>query len=402
MKQSLFALALMLTASVVYAQSNPTWNRDTYVYGSSSHSVYKLAMTDMNGDQKSDIIVAVKYTPIYLTQGFAISYRPNNGTGSFQNESCLKIYGAQNTDYAFKDMDTIDADKSGVMELAVSYSKTISGATTYHVDILKMNGSALEVYYTINVPSGIAQLVKSGYFDGFENDIKRLGDLAIGSGNKVYIYKNNGNVLPPYYKFGDLASGAPDFTIQSTGMNNIKSVSIGEFYNSGYGYDLNVGYDEVVILDDAGSSSTSFRRWKNNTPQAGANWFVQESGDPLVSTIPGYGWTRGYAYKALNTSDFNADNKQDFIYEPGIRLNASGSPLSWPTNVNREVYCPTFPPYPAVPEQLAVADINNDGKNDVISNFSTNIDYWTTNPFVCYNDGANSLPDDNADIDFYN
>ncbi len=385
MKAILVLFSMVVWTSAVFAQPDPDdWAEDIYY---NTYNTSKMAMADLSGDGKVDLISAEQAGPY----SFYITYRPNNGSGLFSSSAVLRSYSVSYTGYVFKDMDTINVDGNGVMELAVSYSKDVSSVVTYHVDILQVSGSTLVLLQTINVPAGGAQLVKSGYFDGVDYPTTRLGDLAVGSGSAVYIYKNNGTSNPYFGGSG----GTPNFTIQGSGMSTIRALNVGEFYNSGYGNDQNAGFNEIVLLEMQSQSDQTYRgrRWKNNTPAAGANWFVQESADPMVNTIT-YG--QPYNYLTVNAADFNGDGSQDFLFNPGIRAGASGTTLSWPAP--RYYFVDgTFPTYvtSSVP-----ADINNDGKLDVIANSQQTIDYTSDYPFVCYNDGSNGFPDDVADIEF--
>lgn len=389
MKAILVLFSMVVWTSAVFAQPDPDdWAKGVYY---NSYNTSKMAMADLSGDGQLDLISAEQID----FGSFRIAYRPNNGSGFFPNFTVLRSYAVLSPNYVFKDMDTINVDGSGVMELAVSYSKEVSSVVTYHVDILQMSGSTLILLQTINVPAGGAQLVKSGYFDGVGSETLRLADLAVGSGSSVYIYRNNGQASP---RFGFGPNADPHFTIQGSGMTTVRALSVGDFYNSGYSNDQNAGFNEIVLEDAASewSGTYSFRRWNNNTPAAGSNWFVQQSGDPLQNPHEGF---NNYNYVPLNAIDFNADGVQDFLTDPGIRTSASG--IVWPPAPYYEV-SPILLHGTGRVKASVHADINNDGKPDVVGCFwdvlgdAPPMDF----PFVCYNDAANGFPNDIVDIDF--
>ncbi len=401
MKPVLFlGLLFVLGMNALSAQTGP-WEKDVYINGEENLPTLKLLLSDFSGDNRLDIISAEVSWSVYGSAAFKVSYRPNTQSGAeygyFPNYAVLKYYGAQNIDYTFMDMDTISAIAGGVQELAVGYRQVTGGVTTHKVDILKKSGNYYISDYTITLPAGSSdiKLVRTGSFDGVGNPTTQLSDLAVTSGDKVYIYKNNGSI--PTYKFGITSNGYPNFTMQASGMGTVEGINTGEFYNSGYAYDQNEGYNEILLSD----GSNRMRRWKNNTPESGANWFVQYAGDPIVNPAVSYG--PDFQSCPIFAADMNNDGVQDFLMKPGIRLNESGNPFSWPNNPD---YLVNFPGYAYCPHanNLAVADFNNDGKPDIIGSYIEEIisipSSKTDNPFICFNDGSNNLPDDDADFVF--
>ncbi len=321
---------------------------------------------DFAGNGKLDLVVS-------NTADGTISYLAGNGDGSFQPAVTISTgLGANNAIW----LDAADFNNDGKLDIAVEGNTGIA--------VLLGNGNGTfgspEIYTpTVETRGGLAV---GDFFGNGRQDIAAAGFTT----NQVEILPNNGNGT----------FGTPVYLAMPSTFSAIRSVATGNLFGNGRA--------DLVVAGGTGSNNVD-----STTNPAGIALFENEGQgvftytgkfNAVTTPDPGGGDGTGDTVNPehVNVADLRGDGKMDVVlslYDHNIDVYLNNGNGTFQTAVGYTTETPGS--VGGYPRGVAFADINNDGKLDIITeNFGepSPVDQPTTEPGsigVLYGNGDGSF-----------
>jgi hypothetical protein len=297
--------------------------------GGSPNSPFASVMGDFNADGHMDVATVVNYNTAGAPK-YAISVVLSNGNGTFQSPILTHIANAEFDPIWVGDLDGMKGD-----DIVIGHQATAT--TTASVDVWLSNGDG--TFGSGGNPNGTFPVTTVNA----DNIVWATLTPDTGSGHLDLVVAdaaNPGNIWT-LLGVGDGTFGAPA-AVAFTGALGAVPVAFADFNHDGF-------------LDFAATSST------NNQVMV----YLNNSGTSYTAVALK---TPDSIYDACNisTGDLHGD-----VTHPDISVaNCQDNNLLVYVNDGSGGFGTTAPPYyyaGRVPEGLAIADINGDGKNDIVA-----------------------------------
>jgi len=305
-------------------------------------AAFSVAIGDLNGDGKPDLVIAAPGASLNIFMG--------NGDGTF-NPSAMTL-GALVEAQAQVSVALADLNGDGKLDLVIA--PCVSAQGVYGVGIALGNGNGgfqTPVVYAAVLPgfysgAGLIDMVATGDLngDGIPDIVTSAGTILFGDGK------------------GGVASRS-DYASNGAG-----SVMLGDFDGDGK-TDILFGNGNVAYLSgNAGDTSLTVMFGAGGGVFAGA----LVSGQPLPQSGFTYAGPLPPAFEALVSADFNGDGIPDLGFVNMIQTSDSGGNVQLTTLAGRgngqfspgstQTFAVSQPFYV---ESAVTADFNHDGKPDI-------------------------------------
>lgn len=359
----------------------PASNPDSVVFG--------IAATDLNGDGIPDLVVA---SEIFGESAGTLSVFLGNGDGTFTAGQVVTVPLASSASLGF----TIDdVNRDGKLDL-VAVAEVSSGPA---IEVFLGNGNGTFAATGMNGPSVVnANIIVSADFngDGKKDLATNTGQILLGNGNGTYTLlsqtvgsgefvglaaadfnkdgkidlaftNQNSGTVDVYYGQGD---GTFTFSASYPAIDGLQNIDASDLDGDGFP-DLFVGtaHGGVYTLDSGtGNFFQSLLNYGDGT--------FGKSRAYLPSNYVLQNYTNLGANAVYDVADFTGDSKPDIVT---LDFNSGGASLSvlkgngdgtfQQPGVETPIAGLTSPMQAAA---LAAADLNNDGKMDVVFAWSDN------------------------------
>ncbi len=301
----------------------------------SSQNPGSAVIGDFNGDGKLDLAV-----PDVGDGSKGVSIFLGNGDGTLQAPIIIPAGGSPYS------VATGDFNKDGFMDLAVVYRDNTFG-------ILLGNGNGTfhaPVVFTVPIPPGITiafGAITTGDFNLDGNLDLVLANLSTLS-NDIYFAAGK----------GDGTFGEPQLVTQ---LSEYPTNDLGSLPAADLNGDGKLDLVRVTISQETFLISISVLLGNGDGTFQPPNWFGLVTAGPDIT------------FSAPLLTDLNGDGKLDVVLShSAVGLSANGSNGLWVLlgNGDGTFQLPTIVPYPAgagIPMQVAAADLNGDGMNDLVA-----------------------------------
>jgi hypothetical protein len=371
MKKLLPTLVLLVMGSLAHAQSPTFAPAVTYATGTSY--VYSLAVADLNGDTKPDVVTV---------NGGSDKVGVFLGTASGSLQPVVTYATGLNSGPS--DVQIVDVNRDGIVDLLTANSST----STLGVLLGNGNGTFQAVTtYPSQVSSNpvglaVADLNGDGNPDvALLNWLNPFASVLLGNGNGTFQAAVHYSI-PTGGRRGD----ASDIAIGDVNGDGLPDLLTTHFHTSTLGVLLGNGNgtfqaatvligasslpSAVVLADVNGDSRLDVLLANSGNATVGVGLAPSTGALSAITTYPA---ATGSSPQGLAVADITNDGRPDLL----VTTNATGSAFALVAgNGNGTFQAPIS--YPAAPvagysRSIAVADLNGDGKSDVlVTNTVTN------------------------------
>jgi hypothetical protein len=373
----LFALSASLLA-----QSNPALFAPTVKYDSGGYDTWSLAVGDLNRDGKPDLVVANRNDTTEGTVGVLLG----NGDGTFQPVVTYASGGPGTFSVAIADVNSdgkpdvlIVNDHSGVGVLLGNGDGTVQTVVTYPSGLL----TAFDMAAADVNADGKPDLIVVGFFLNVSDQLwVSAASVLLGNGNGTFqtptIYPSGG-YAPPGVAVADVnGDGKPDIVVANNGASSVNAGNgtVGVLLGKGDGtfgaassY-ASGGYDAASIavadLNGDGKPDLIVGNCCDDTLINGIVGVLFGIGNGTFQPVVPYRSGTYYVW-SLAVADANLDGIPDIAASGGAN-SAYNKPGPGVLLGNGDGTFETAVIYPSGPSQsVAMADVNGDGKPDLIS-----------------------------------
>jgi FG-GAP-like repeat len=327
---------------VLLGNGNGTF-QTAVTYSSGGYGSASLAVADVNGDGKPDLLVANNCADAACATGGSVSVLLGNGDGTFQT---AVPYGSGG--YGAVSVAVADVNGDGKPDLVV-----VNSCANINGSCAENNSGDGSVGVLLGHGDGTFQAALLGDSGGFQPAYTAVGDMN-GDGKPDAIvaqcYGPGFGCLPG--EVGVLL-GNEDGTFQTAVIYN----ALGDYPNSVAIADLNGDGKLDVVLADTGTG--------DHDDNPGAATVLLGNGDGtlqpgVIYPLGPTDYSGGYA-SSVAVADVNGDGKLDLVVggEPGANVFLGNGDGIFQTVV-------TFSSGGLNPASVALADVNGDGLTDIL------------------------------------
>ncbi|HEY3862253.1 MAG TPA: VCBS repeat-containing protein [Verrucomicrobiae bacterium] len=319
-----------------------------------------LALADMNGDGKADLIVTTNEN---LSSGAVLVYA-NNGNGVFA------LRNAINLPFSISGLAVGDFNNDGKPDIAVVGLTNMFEGTAF-LAVYTNNGAGFGIFFSTNTGFNPTWLTAADV-----NNDGRM-DLIASDGTtfNLRVYTNNGAVFAP---FASLPAGNTPITVTAADINNDGKVDL---------IAANTGFQPTLTVYT--NNGNGFGLFSTNAISANSSSIVaadlyhsgqlelvcaDSGGSLVVFTNSGTGFasnamfTAGVGPNEVIAADFNGDGKVDLATaDEGSSVQLLIN-MTHPAKTLAGYSSGTLSAGPSdFPVAVAAADVNNDGNLDLIA-----------------------------------
>lgn len=358
-----------------------------------NHNPNCVAVGDMSGNGYKDIIVG--------EDNNCVTVFTNDGSGGFSNANEFYAGAGAHTAIAI-----LDADQDGNNDIVVSTFDSDNYRS--YLFLLKNDGSGgfdfNQIYRNNYTWNGIYS-IEVGDLNG-----DNKSDFVIADLPKVCVFLNNGTggfTTQNYFDDNDGSEPACFYAavgdLNGDGINDI-AVTIQQFddngnlinahlttlinngsgsFNVGNSYLLGSDYSNNIVISDLDGDGLNDIVVSSNTEKAFA--VLKNTGSGAFASAVKYNVGDTYTVKNIVCSDFNGDGKADVVVVVNTAIGDSAGKLLIYANNGDGTFNTTPQSFNVTtwPQQVAVADFNGDGKEDLVV-----VDFSNSAISVLLNDGT--------------
>jgi len=326
-----------------------------------------LAVGDLNGDGKVDMVVADNCLSSSNCNNNVVSVMLGNGDGTFQPGQTYSVGGAANS----SSVNIADLDGDGKPDLLVTNKCSDSGCNNGSISVLLGNGNgtfqAAQSYSSggrYALIAAVADFNGDGKLDvAVSNDDDATVGVLLGNGDGTFqparTY-SSGAGLPQAIAVGDFnGDGKADIVVANSGVVGILLGNGDGTFQPVVTYSIGSGYgNSVAVADFNGDGKADLV--VSNSNGIGV---LLGNGDGTFQPLQIYapGWNPAYGYGGVNwvvVGDFNGDGKADVI--------AAGQTATSILFGNGDGTFQTGIPYSPGGMLTVAGDLNGDRKPDLI------------------------------------
>ena len=371
-------------------------------YDSGGYGAFSVAVADVNGDGKPDLVVANVCASSNCTNGGAVSVLLGNGDGTFH---AAKSYGSGGQDAYSVAVEDVNGDGKPDL-LVANYCADSECSTDGNVGVLIGNGDGTfraavpyssGAYHTVSVAvgdvngDGKPDLVVGSYCASSSNCASGSVGVLLGNGNGTFraaVSYSSGGYEAQSVAVGDVnGDGKLDLLVANTicAPNDCATGSVGVLLGNGDGsFQPVVTYDsggfsaESVAVADVNGDGKPDLLVTNNCVTEGAFNCVNGSvgvllgnGDGTFQSAVSYG-SGGTGASSVAVRDVNGDGKLDLLLANacgnngnyGCMIGSVGVLLGNGSGTFKAAAIDASGGYE--PYSVAVGDVNRDGNPDLL------------------------------------